>query len=133
MSDDRALKRSGRVLELDAVRAFAALSLMLFHFTHVYQVKFGYTPPLGFEYPYGKYGTQLFFMLSGYVNAMTLLSKGQPVDFLAARAIRIVPTYLLVIGLNLLLLLGLPFSLGLTLFLYNSHLLGLLNLLDGFD
>lgn len=111
MSGQAAIERTGRVLELDAVRAFAALSLMLFHFTHVYQVKYGYTPPLGFDYPFGKYGTQLFFMLSGYVNAMTLLAKGQPVDFLVARAIRIVPTYLLVIGLNLLLLLGLPFSL----------------------
>ena len=50
-------------------------------------------------------------MLSGYVNAMTLLGKRQPLDFLAARTIRILPTYLLVIGLNLGLLLLLPFTL----------------------
>jgi peptidoglycan/LPS O-acetylase OafA/YrhL len=100
-----------RVLELDALRALAALSLMLFHFTHVYSVKYGYAPPLGFEFPYGKYGTQLFFMLSGYVNAMTLLGKREPWDFLAARAIRILPSYYLVIAVNLVLLLWLPFTL----------------------
>lgn len=97
-------------MELDALRALAAINLMLFHFTHVYCVKYGYTSPLGFEYPYGKYGVQLFFMLSGYVNALTLLSKGQPLDFLAARTIRILPSYLLVIGLNLVLILCLPLS-----------------------
>lgn len=100
-----------RILELDALRALAALSLMLFHFTHVYSVKYGYVPPLGFEFPYGKYGTQLFFMLSGYVNAMTLLGKRSPLDFLAARAIRILPSYYLVIAVNLGLLLFLPFTL----------------------
>jgi peptidoglycan/LPS O-acetylase OafA/YrhL len=102
---------SSRVLELDALRALAALSLMLFHFTHVFSVKYGYSHPLGFEFPYGKYGTQLFFMLSGYVNAMTLLGKREPLDFLAARAIRILPSYYLVIGVNLGLLLFLPFTL----------------------
>lgn len=100
-----------RILELDALRALAALSLMLFHFTHVYSVKYGYAPPLGFEFPYGKYGTQLFFMLSGYVNALTLLGKRAPLDFLAARAIRILPSYYLVIAINLGLLLCLPFTL----------------------
>lgn len=111
MAEKPKVDRAIRVPELDAVRAIAALNLMLFHFTHVYSVKYGFTSPLGFEYPFGKYGTQLFFMLSGYVNAMTLLGKRQPLDFLAARTIRIVPTYFLVIGLNLGLLLCLPFSL----------------------
>lgn len=111
MAENSVVQRSSRVPELDAVRAIAALNLMLFHFTHVYSVKYGFTSPLGFEYSYGKYGTQLFFMLSGYVNAMTLLGKRQPLDFLAARTIRIVPTYLLVIGMNLGLLLFLPFTL----------------------
>ena len=111
MAENSKTERGSRVPELDAVRAMAALNLMLFHFTHAYSVKYGFTSPLGFEYSYGKYGTQLFFLLSGYVNAMTLLGKGQPLDFLAARTIRIVPTYLLVLGMNLVLLLFLPFTL----------------------
>ena len=43
------------------------------------------------EFPFGKYGVQLFFMLSGFVNAMTLLKKRKSADFLASRIIRICP------------------------------------------
>lgn len=90
-----------RIVELDVMRALAAVSLVLFHFTHVYRVKYGYIDPLGFEYHYGAYGTQMFFMLSGYVNAMSLLRRRQPVDFIAARLIRIVPIFWMAIALNL--------------------------------
>lgn len=93
-------KESKRIIELDAIRAISCLNLLLFHFTYVYQNKYGFASPLGFTFPYGKYGVQLFFMLSGMVNAMTLLSKRKPGDFLAARFIRIFPSYWLVIGLN---------------------------------
>lgn len=93
-----------RIVELDVMRALAAVSLVLFHFTHVFRVKYGYIDPLGFEYHYGAYGTQMFFMLSGYVNAMSLLRRREPVDFVAARLIRIVPVFWGAILLNLLLL-----------------------------
>jgi len=96
--------RTKRIVELDSLRAIAALNLVLFHFTHVYTVKYGYTTPLGFEFPFGKYGVQLFFMLSGFVNAMTLLKKRQAVDFLACRIIRICPAYWSVIAINLLII-----------------------------
>ena len=96
--------KTKRIVELDSLRAIAALNLVLFHFTHVYTVKYGYTSPLGFEFSFGKYGVQLFFMLSGLVNAMTLLRKRQPVDFLAARVIRICPAYWSVIVINLLII-----------------------------
>lgn len=95
------LKPHRRIVELDALRALAALSLMLFHLTHVYSVKYGFTSPLGFEWPYGAYGTQMFFILSGFVNSMSLLRRNQPVDFVAARLIRIMPIFLLVIIANL--------------------------------
>lgn len=96
-------KKSSRILELDALRAISCLNLLLFHFTYVYQNKYGFESPLGFAFPYGKYGVQLFFMLSGLVNAMTLLSKRKPGDFIAARCIRIFPSYWLMIILNLVL------------------------------
>lgn len=101
-------KPSGRILELDAIRALSCLNLLLFHFTWVYQHKYGFETPLGFTFPYGKYGVQLFFMLSGLVNAMTLLSKRKPGDFLAARCIRILPSYWLVIALNVAMFLLIP-------------------------
>lgn len=96
-------KKSSRILELDALRAISCLNLLLFHFTYVYQNKYGFESPLGFAFPYGKYGVQLFFMLSGLVNAMTLLSKRKPGDFIAARCIRIFPSYWLMILASLVL------------------------------
>ena len=101
-------KKSKRIIELDAIRALSCLNLLLFHFTYVYQNKYGFESPLGFAFPYGKYGVQLFFMLSGLVNAMTLLSKRKAGDFLAARFIRIFPSYWLVIAMNLVLFASLP-------------------------
>ena len=96
--------KTKRIVELDSLRALAAINLLLFHFTHVYQVKYGYTSPLGFEFPYGKYGVQLFFMLSGFVNAMTLLRKRVPSEFLASRFIRIFPSFWIVLAVNAVLL-----------------------------
>ncbi len=93
--------RTKRIVELDSLRTLAAINLVLFHFTHVYTVKYGYTSPLGFEFPYGKYGVQLFFMLSGLVNAMTLLKKRDATNFLAGRVIRICPSFWAVIAINL--------------------------------
>ena len=97
----KVLKPHKRILELDALRALAAINLMLFHFTLVYQNKFGYTTPLGFVWPFGAYGVEMFFILSGFVNSMSLLRRGKPVDFVAARLIRIIPIFLLVIIANL--------------------------------
>jgi len=81
---------------------------MLFHFTWVYAEKYGFTTDIAFKYPYGKYGTQLFFMLSGLVNAMTLLRRPSATEYLKSRSIRILPPFLLVLGLNLLLVQWLP-------------------------
>jgi peptidoglycan/LPS O-acetylase OafA/YrhL len=100
--------KSKRILELDAIRALSCLNLLLFHFTYVYQNKYGFNSPLGFSFPYGKYGVELFFMLSGLVNAMTLLSKRKPGEFIVARCIRILPSYWLVITLNIFLFALLP-------------------------
>ena len=36
-----ALKPHRRILELDSLRALAAINLIAFHLTHVYAVKFG--------------------------------------------------------------------------------------------
>ncbi len=104
--------KSRRIIELDALRALAAINLLLFHFTHVYQVKYGYVGSLGFELPYGKYGVQLFFMLSGFVNAMTILKKRDASDFVVNRLVRIYPAFWMVVMLNVLLFSVAPIHLG---------------------
>lgn len=98
-----------RILELDAIRAISCLNLLMFHFTWVYAHKYGFNEPLAYMFPYGKYGVQLFFMLSGFVNAMTLIGKRDAKDFLVARCIRIFPSYWLCILLNVLLFSFIPF------------------------
>lgn len=100
-SANPAMQPHRRIVELDALRALAAINLVLFHFTHVYAVKYGFTSPLGGEWPYGAYGVELFFILSGFVNSMSLLRRGRPKDFVAARLIRIVPLFLIVVLANL--------------------------------
>lgn len=110
MLEAAAINKSKRIVELDALRALAALNLLLFHFTYLYQCKYGFSTPLGIDYPYGKYGVQLFFMLSGLVNAMTLLSKHHPEDFLAARLIRICPPFWAALLVNLVLVCMLPLA-----------------------
>jgi len=99
-------KPHSRILELDVLRALAAINLVLFHLTHVYDMKFGSLQTagsfaLGWEWPFGAYGVELFFILSGFVNSMSLLRRGKPTDFVAARLIRIIPVFLLVIVANL--------------------------------
>ena len=103
-------RKSNRILELDALRAMAAINLLLFHFTYLYQSKYGFTSPLGIAYPYGKYGVQLFFMLSGLVNAMTLLGKHRSEDFLVARLIRICPPFWAAMLINFLLVCIMPLA-----------------------
>jgi peptidoglycan/LPS O-acetylase OafA/YrhL len=102
------VSKANRIFELDALRALAAINLMLFHFTWVYAEKYGFTTDIAFKYPYGKYGTQLFFMLSGLVNAMTLLRRPSASEYLRSRSIRILPPFLLVLVLNLFLVQWLP-------------------------
>ena len=100
--------KSKRILELDAIRALSCLNLLLLHLTWVYEEKYGFTSPIGYKFPYGKYGVQLFFMLSGLVNAMTLLSKRDSANFISARWIRIFPSYWIVILLNVVLFAYIP-------------------------
>ncbi|TWU21502.1 Acyltransferase family protein [Novipirellula galeiformis] len=120
------LKPHQRIVELDALRALAAINLLLFHLSYVYAVKYGFVSPLGWDWPYGKYGVEMFFILSGFVNSMSLMRRGKPVDFVAARMIRIVPIFLMVIVANLWITRQMPLSsepLGAAQFFANMTLL----------
>ena len=84
---------SNRILELDALRGLAALAVVLFHFTTRYDQLFGYSEPLCFGVPWGHYGVDLFFMLSGFVILMTLERTTSAWQFAWSRFSRLYPAY----------------------------------------
>jgi exopolysaccharide production protein ExoZ len=79
---------TGRVVTIQYLRAIAA-SLVVLH--HAFSV-----PPLVAFYPrpYGSYGVDLFFVISGYIMWSTTADGTRgPRRFWAARIVRIVPLY----------------------------------------
>lgn len=84
---------SSRVIELDALRGIAALAVVAFHYTTHYGQQFGHTTPLGFGFPPGNYGVNLFFLISGFVIFMTLERTRTAMDFVVSRFSRLYPAY----------------------------------------
>ena len=83
----------GRNLELDALRGLAAVAVVLFHYTTRYQQLFGHQESLAASFPWGHYGVDLFFMLSGFVILMTLERTAESWKFAWGRFSRLYPTY----------------------------------------
>jgi peptidoglycan/LPS O-acetylase OafA/YrhL len=97
-------------LELDALRGIAATLVMLFHYTTRYDQLFGHTTTLPVSVPWGHYGVNLFFMISGFVIFLTLHRINRPMDFVVSRFSRLFPAYWVAIALTFILthLLQLP-------------------------
>jgi peptidoglycan/LPS O-acetylase OafA/YrhL len=66
---------------LQALRAYAAGAVVSVHLAQA----------CGFRSPFGLYGVDVFFVLSGFIMAM--LATREPAQFFARRLIRIVPLY----------------------------------------
>ncbi|RKI02874.1 acyltransferase [Corallococcus sp. AB030] len=88
-----------RLMELDALRGFAALAVALYHFTAEYSDLYGHTVPL-WEMRFGKYGVQLFFAISGFVILMSLERVERARDFVWSRAARLYPSYWTAVALT---------------------------------
>lgn len=82
-----------RLLSLDALRGVAALSVVIFHYTANFQYKYGHTSPPLLSFELGRYGVELFFMISGFVIFLTLDRVRSTADFAFARFSRLFPTY----------------------------------------
>jgi peptidoglycan/LPS O-acetylase OafA/YrhL len=85
--------RNGRIRDLDALRGLAALAVVLFHFTTRYQAVYGHRTDPWLSVPWGHYGVQLFFGISGFVIFMTLDRTRCLADFAVSRASRLFPAY----------------------------------------
>jgi peptidoglycan/LPS O-acetylase OafA/YrhL len=75
-----------RLQSLDALRGFAALSVVVFHLT-------GVSPAGQGEFALGVTGVELFFLISGFVILMTLESARGGRHFLIGRFARLYPAY----------------------------------------
>lgn len=84
---------------LQALRAYAAISVALFHFSLV--------PASAMPWHFGSFGVDLFFVLSGFIIAYSADRDSR--HFLAHRLIRVLPTYWIVTSLGAAIcLLGMP-------------------------
>jgi len=82
-----------RLLELDALRGLAALAVVFFHYFFRYNQLYGHHDLSVNWAHFGKYGVQLFFIISGFVIYWTLNRVEKPVDFLVSRFSRLYPVY----------------------------------------
>lgn len=96
-----------RLLELDVLRGFAAVAVLLGHYTALYDHLNGVQDRLGFEFTIGGYGVFLFFVISGFVIKMTIDRCNNWRDFAVSRFSRIFPAYWIALVVTFLLLLWL--------------------------
>ena len=79
--------------ELDAIRGIAALFVVLYHYTVQYGAVFGSSIQPIFRFDIGKYGVELFFIVSGFVIFLTLNKTKHASDFVVSRLSRLYPAY----------------------------------------
>ncbi|SEL62469.1 Peptidoglycan/LPS O-acetylase OafA/YrhL, contains acyltransferase and SGNH-hydrolase domains [Roseateles sp. YR242] len=82
-----------RLAQLDALRGIAALLVVFFHYTTRFDQLYGHASPPLVSLPWGHYGVNLFFMISGFVIFMTLERTRRPLDFVKSRFSRLYPAY----------------------------------------
>lgn len=101
---------SARVGEIDALRGIAAVAVMLFHYTTRFDQLYGFGESPLVSVPWGHYGVNLFFLISGYVIYMTLGRTKRLADFIVSRFSRLYPAFWAAVAITFctVLILGLP-------------------------
>lgn len=84
-----------RFQELDALRGFAALGVVAYHYTE-HAATHGAEM---FRMPWGAHGVQLFFSISGFVIYWTLARSTTLLDFAVSRFSRLYPAYWAALGI----------------------------------
>lgn len=82
------MTQKNRLLELDALRGIAAVSVMIFHYSINQN-----GGKLGWEFRYGVTGVDLFFMISGFVITLSIQKIQKWQDFAIFRFARLYPTF----------------------------------------
>lgn len=90
-----------RLKELDILRGFAALNVVLYHYTTRFRAIYHHSYPEKYDWIYGHYGVELFFVISGFVIFMTLQNVKNVKEFAFKRFVRLFPTYWICLSLTL--------------------------------
>ncbi|MBK8920348.1 MAG: acyltransferase [Saprospirales bacterium] len=88
-----------RIEELDALRGFAALAVVFFHYTLE-------NKQAGFHFNIGCMGVDMFFVISGFVIFMTIQKSKNWKAFLVSRFSRLYPAYWTCVSITALFLYG---------------------------
>ncbi|HEX7871530.1 MAG TPA: acyltransferase [Sphingobium sp.] len=86
------LKR-GRLSELDALRGLGAILVLNFHYSTRFHEIFPKAPHVPFHVGGGEYRVLLFFAISGFAIFFSTAKLRSGWDFIANRAIRLLPAY----------------------------------------
>jgi peptidoglycan/LPS O-acetylase OafA/YrhL len=92
-----------RLKELDILRGLASLNVVIYHYTSRYKEIFKDQSSVDFNWDYGHYGLELFFVISGFVIYMTLQKVSSLKEFSYKRFSRLYPAYWICILLTLIL------------------------------
>ncbi|MBW8842453.1 MAG: acyltransferase [Sphingomonadales bacterium] len=96
---DNASANSGspRLDNIDAMRALAIISVLLFHYTSHWPAELLHADRMPHGFDYGWAGVDLFFMVSGYCIFMTLEHCRTLAAFWARRFARLQPAYMVAV------------------------------------
>jgi peptidoglycan/LPS O-acetylase OafA/YrhL len=150
------VNRTGKLIFADQLRAIAALSVIIVHLLGVYWAarddvaRHIFAPALAGPsarslqlisptyFNFGPFGVSLFFVISGFVIPFSVAKTGK-LRFLAARALRIYPTYAVCLSLSLFSVWlssrfwGRPFDWGVQQVLNNALLIANVTGIDSID
>lgn len=115
-----------RLVELDALRGIATLSVLIYHYFYRYNEKFGYDNLFVKWADLGQFGVHLFFIISGFVIYWTFERIKSKREFIVSRFSRLFPGYWVACTLSTLVMLCLPLpnkSISLVQYLVNMTML----------
>ncbi len=89
-----------RISELDSLRGFAVVAVLLFHYTSRFDGIYGYREAPLLTFPHGALGVEFFFAISGFVITWTTSRTRHVRDFFISRFSRLWPAYAVSVALT---------------------------------
>ena len=121
-------EKNNRILELDALRGIAALSVFFYHASIYYKESIYFS-----FFRFGLTGVDLFFLISGFVIFSSIQNKTR-IQFIKSRFLRLYPSYWLALTLTFILIVLKYFDKGiLNLIPLNQYLVNFTLILEFFN